>query len=34
MLPSLVLNLLHRNAEDKNTRSVSTEVGGMVSSIW
>ena len=32
MSPSLVLNLLHRNAEDKNTRSASTEVGGMVRS--
>ena len=34
MSPSLVLNLLHRNAEDENTRSASTEVVGMVSSIW
>ena len=30
MSPSLVLNVLHRNAEDENTRSASTEVGGIV----
>ena len=32
--PSLLLNLLHRYAQEENTRSASTEVGGTVSSIW
>ena len=32
--PNLVLNLLHKYADEEKTLSASTDVAGMVKSIW